>query len=121
MVYRLTLPFSTSRSPRTVGRTLALGLQNSGRASPEISAKEKRNESEEQPQSRAVNSRSSRLMEMEPSLPGTWVLKKSVPKEKSDESKEQPQGRTVLRCRSRLIFEQPRPTWKPNRNRHPKL
>jgi hypothetical protein len=44
------------------GRTLALSLHNLESASPKLSAKEKRNESEKQPQSRTVIRRHSRLM-----------------------------------------------------------
>jgi hypothetical protein len=94
---------------------VALGLHSLEIISPEISAKEKRNESEKQRQSRTVIRRHSRLMEW---LRFEWeseTLENS--KEKRNESEEQPQSRAVNRRGSRLIpgLE---PTWKQDRNRH---
>jgi hypothetical protein len=85
--------------------------------SPEISAKEKRNESEKQRQSRTVVRRHSRLMEW---LRFEWESGTlENPKEKRNESEEQPQSRAVIRRGSRLIpgLE---PTWKQDRTVIPK-
>jgi len=58
----LTLRFAISSGFAPLVSHLALGLHSLLRVSPEISAKEKRHESEEQPQSRTVIRRRSRLV-----------------------------------------------------------